>query len=133
MKKLPAVLVFVVLVLIALVYTFSAKQVIAPKGENEVPEAQEAPEGKNVVLVTDKGFEPQVLGVKAGETVTWINTSNKTVNVSSDTHPIHTLFPFLNIGNIGTNTSASATVEEPGTYTYHNHLDPTKTGTVVAQ
>ncbi|HKC15046.1 MAG TPA: cupredoxin domain-containing protein [Patescibacteria group bacterium] len=85
------------------------------------------------VNVTANGFVPQTLKINAGTKVTWTNKSGVTANVSSDPHPIHTLWPFLNLGNFADGSSVSVTFDKTGIYTYHNHLDPSMTGTVIVQ
>lgn len=88
---------------------------------------------ENTVTVTANGFEPQTITVKVGSTVTWINKSGTTVIINSDPHPIHNFWPFLNLGSFADGGSVSATFQKSGTYTYHNHLDPSQKGTVIAQ
>lgn len=85
------------------------------------------------VMLTARGFEPMMLTVKAGTTVTWTNKSDTTGNVSSDPHPTHQKFPLLNLGDFPSGATMSLTFSEPGTYTYHNHLDSSETGTVIVQ
>jgi plastocyanin len=85
------------------------------------------------VSVTNNGFEPQTITIKAGQTVVWTNKSGGTVTVNSDAHPTHLLFPFLNLGEFSDGSSTSVVVEKPGTYTYHNHLNPSQKGTIIAQ
>ncbi|SRR5258708_24793979 len=88
---------------------------------------------ERTVTVTKNGFEPQTLKVKAGTKVTWTNKSGTIVTVNSDPHPTHALWPFLNLGTFADGSSVSATFDKAGTYTYHNHLDPSMTGTVIVQ
>lgn len=85
------------------------------------------------ITVTKNGFEPKMLKVKLGTTVVWENKSGKMNNVSSDQHPTHTLFPFLNLGNFEDGSSVSAMLDKVGIYTYHNHLDPLQTGTIIVE
>jgi len=85
------------------------------------------------VTVTKNGFESQTLKIKVGTKVTFVNNSGNAISVNSDPHPTHTLFPFLNIGVINDGASASVTFDKAGTFTYHNHLNPSMTGIVVAE
>lgn len=85
------------------------------------------------VTVTGSGFEPQTLTVKPGTKVVWTNKSGGPVTVSSDVHPTHLLWPFLNLGKFDNDSSVSVVFEEAGTYTYHNHLDASQTGTVTVK
>lgn len=85
------------------------------------------------VTVTADGFNPQTLTIKVGTKVTWTNKSGATANVSSDNHPTHLLYPFLNLGSFADGSSVNVTFDKAGTFTYHNHLNPSQKGTVVAQ
>ncbi len=88
---------------------------------------------KNTVTLTANGYEPQTLTIKAGTKVSWINKSGETATVSSDNHPTHELYPFLNLGKFADGESLSVVVEKPGTYTYHNHLNADEKGTIIAE
>lgn len=68
-----------------------------------------------------------------GTTVVWVNNNGQAATVNSDPHPTHTLFPFLNLGGFEDGSSVSAKFDKVGVYTYHNHLDPTETGTVIVE
>ena len=86
----------------------------------------------NVVL-TDTGFLPKDITVKAGTRVVWVNKSGKTANVSSDDHPTHRLYPFLNLGEFADGSSVQVVVEKVGKYSYHNHLNASEVGTITAE
>lgn len=88
---------------------------------------------ETTVSVTDAGFEPQTVTVKAGAKVVWTNNTKATTNVSSANHPTHLVYPPLNLGNFEPGDSVSLVFADPGTYKYHDHLDPSKFGTVVVE
>lgn len=85
------------------------------------------------VILTQNGFEPKELKIKAGTRVIWANKSGGSATVSSDDHPTHLLYPILNLGEFSNGSSLQAIVASPGTYTYHNHLNPDQKGTIVAE
>lgn len=85
------------------------------------------------VSVTANGFEPATLTVKVGTNVVWTNNSGDPVTVSSDSHPTHLRFPFLNLGSFDNGKTVSVVFEKAGTFTYHDHLHPERTGTVTVQ
>ena len=91
----------------------------------------------NQVLVTSSGFSPQTITIKAGESVTWINAAGAGVYVAPDNHPDHTKYQGIwdddGTGDIANGQEYSQTFQRAGTYTYHNHLDSTVTGTVVVE
>ncbi len=89
------------------------------------------------VTVTASGFEPKSLTIKTGDTVIWTNNADRTVFIAPDDHPTHTKYAGVwdddGTGNIAVDESYEFTFEQAGAYTYHNHLQPTVTGTIVAE
>lgn len=94
------------------------------------PSQQQA---QNTITYTSSGFSPATLTVKAGTTVTWINKSGADFSLDSNPHPVHTDYPPLNIGVIANGQSSSLTFDKPGTYGYHNHLNPSDTGEIIVE
>lgn len=86
------------------------------------------------------GFVPRELTVNLGETVTFKNNrTSQPMYVATDPHPAHTDYPkfetmvavkgaYPEIGQ-----DFQFTFDQPGTWEYHDHADPTKTGTVVVE
>jgi plastocyanin len=62
-----------------------------------------------------------------------MNKSGKTVTVNSDNHPTHKLYPFLNLGAFENGSSVQAVFDKAGTYTYHDHFNPSNIGKVIVQ
>lgn len=83
------------------------------------------------ITYSDNGFSPATLTVKAGTTVTLKNTSSSDVQFDSDPHPVHTDDPELNIGSVSAGQSTTFTPTTTGTHGYHNHLNPSQTGTLI--
>ncbi len=88
---------------------------------------------ETVVNITELGFAPKTVTVKTGGTITWVNTDKVNHTVNSDVHPTHLLYPFLNLGAIAPGDKKSLVVTKTGTFTYHDHLNPSLTGTIIAQ
>ncbi len=88
---------------------------------------------KNAVTLSQNGYSPASITIKKGERVTWVNKSGAAATVSSDPHPTHTDYPPLNLGKFPDEGSVSLTFDKPGTYGYHNHLNPGQKGTVIVQ
>ena len=88
---------------------------------------------QEVITLTNEGFSPETLTIKSGTTVSWINKSRRTASIDSDPHPTHTAYPPLNLGRLQANRTFLLTFDKPGTYGYHNHLDPTKRGTIIVE
>ena len=88
---------------------------------------------QQTVNVTANGFDPQTVTVKAGTRVVWMNKSGGSVFVASNNHPTHLLYPPLNLGQFADGSSVQLVFDKPGSYGYHNHLNPSQTGTIVVQ
>ncbi len=87
----------------------------------------------NEVAIRNSGFEPQVIAISAGTTVTWTNEDPATNQVASDPHPIHTDLPGLSSGEMNPGAAYSYTFTTPGTFGYHNHLSPFRKGRVMVR
>lgn len=89
---------------------------------------------QNTVTITANGFSPDNITIKAGDTVTWINSDTQNHQVASDPHPIHTLYPPLNnVGLLQPGEQKSLTFPDSGTHGYHDHLNPNSKGSVIIQ
>jgi len=97
--------------------------------------AHEDEEGGSVVIhVTDEGFEPGSVEVGAGESVVFENVDDEGHWPASDDHPTHELYPAFDPKKpIQPNTSWSVILDRPGTWKYHDHMNPTLTGEVVVK
>ncbi len=87
---------------------------------------------KNISL-TSSGFNPQTVTINAGQRVVWQNISGTQGTVNSDNFPNNSLWPFLNLGLFANGSSVGVTFDKPGTYTYHNQLNPSEKGTVIVK
>jgi len=87
---------------------------------------------RSVVTLTDKGFSPSPVTVKAGTTVTFVSESPDPMWVASDPHPTHTLLPgFDQLKSVENGGTYEYTFIKVGTWTYHNHMMPAVKGSVV--
>ncbi len=103
--------------------------------QTQAPAASEEAmmKGETLVKITANGFSPNSLTVKAGEIVTWQNDDSANHTVNSAPHPTHTAYPPLNLGVIKPGDKKSLTFDKAGTYKYHDHLNPSLTGSVTVQ
>ncbi|QQG37760.1 MAG: hypothetical protein HYS26_04000 [Candidatus Kaiserbacteria bacterium] len=87
-------------------------------------------------------FTPSTVTIKKGETVRWNNTSDKNVWPASAVHPTHSVYPEKTASDcLGSAFDACRglipgelwdfTFNQMGTWRYHNHSNPSITGTVV--
>lgn len=111
----------------------------APQASPETAPATESAEPaetmeKNVVKITSAGFSPQNITVKVGESVIWSNVDSDDHQVNSVVHPTHQVYPPLNtVGLIKSGEKKSLSFPKAGTYQYHDHLNPSLTGSVTVQ
>lgn len=133
-NKLIGVII-VVLVVIGALLIFGNKG--SYKGAQQTqPQQQPAGQskaGEVTVTVSEAGFAPQILTIKAGTRVVWMNKSGQAVTVNSAPHPAHTAYPPLNLGEFADGSSVQLVFDKPGEYKYHNHLNPTQFGTIVVK
>lgn len=103
------------------------------------------------IMYTGSGFSPANVTVQKGQTVTWVNQSSGKMWIASGVHPLHTLYDGTSVAQHCTNgapnsasvfdqcaatgagSSFSFTFDKVGSWTYHNHTNPTSFGTVVVQ
>ena len=123
----------VIVILIAGIFITSSKSDI-PNSSQSI-ETNEIPTPPKIldVSLTNNGFVPKTITINKGETVSWINKSNEDGTVNSDPHPTHNLYKFLNLGEFPPGSTVQAIFSETGTFTYHNHLNPSQKGTVIVK
>lgn len=134
MKKIILILVVIAIIIAGIFFLNSSKTNTAStpeKKENLGPVIP--PKTLTQIKLTDKGFEPATIKIKVNDTINWKNESGKEATVSSDPHPTHELYPFLNLGIFKANSSVQANFPKAGTFTYHNHLIPSQKGTIVVE
>lgn len=101
---------------------------------NQNPAQTTVPQSPNTIIYTDNGFSPGTITVKVGTPVTFINQSSEDMWVASNPHPIHTdLSGFDEKQSVSNGGSYTYTFEKAGTWGFHNHKNPTMTGTVIVQ
>lgn len=102
-----------------------------PAASSEAPSSTTV--SQDSVTLTSDGFSPASITVRIGTKVTWINQSGVGATVDSDPHPVHTDYQPLNLGSFKDGGTISSTFDKPGTYGYHNHLNPSQSATIVVQ
>lgn len=101
----------------------TANQDSSDKGSTSAP----------TITYTNSGFEPNTLTVQAGTTITIKNDSSEDLQFSSDDHPTHTQNTELNETTLGPDQTQTLTLTQTGTWGYHNHIDPSDTGTIIVE
>lgn len=100
------------------------------------------------VTYTNNGYSPSSVTINTGETVTFVNENSRDMWPATVIHPTHTVYPDSSIQKCGTSeadsifdactgitpgNSWSFTFDEVGDWRYHDHLQPSQTGTIVVQ
>lgn len=75
------------------------------------------------VTIADFAFQPSMIVVQVGGTVTWYNAGGVTHTVTSDSGAFDS-------GNLAPGQSFSMTFSTPGTYSYHCAIHPGMTGMI---
>ncbi|MEI9914063.1 MAG: cupredoxin domain-containing protein [Candidatus Saccharibacteria bacterium] len=87
------------------------------------------------VSITPSGFVPQAVTVRVGQAVTWTNNDKSAHQIASDPYPKdNTLLSLNSKTSILSGHTYSYVFNKPGTYYYHDDLNPyTLKGTVIVQ
>jgi plastocyanin len=85
-----------------------------------------------VISYTNSGFSPETVGpIAVGDTVEFRNAGSSPLRVASDPHPEHNDYPgFDSKDSVAPGESYFFTFTEAGTWGFHNHLNPSHTGSV---
>lgn len=86
-----------------------------------------------VISLSSTGFVPNPTRIKVGTTVIWKNDSGVNAAIYSADHPTHLIYPPLNLGAFQTGATKQFTFTTPGNFKYHNHFNPTQTGTIIVE
>ena len=101
---------------------------------NQVAQTPKSLPKEVTVLLTDNGFEPEVVEIEKGGAVRFTNNSSaEKASVNSDDYPDNKKFPELNLGVFGKGSTLVHIFMAPGTFTYHNQFNPENTGTIVVR
>ena len=106
------------------------------------------PAGALTIRIMASGFSPATVSVAQGTRVTFRNESSGDSWPASAMHPTHKLYPGSDIlkcstteknaifdacGDVAPGASWSFTMSERGSWKYHDHLSPSRTGTIVVE
>ena len=87
-----------------------------------------------VKLSKDGNYYPETVTIKAGEAVKWVNSSESLMWPASNPHPSHTgLSGFDPKKILHPGESWQFTFTRPGTFGYHDHLQPARRGKVIVE
>lgn len=113
---------------------FTASKIVVKAAKTKKGEAKKKEEVKPqevAVSIGSAGFVPAQIKVKAGAKVTWTNQDTVAHQPSSNPHPTHTDLAEFGTGPVlEAGQTFSFTPTKPGTWGYHDHLNPTLVGTI---
>lgn len=135
MKKVNIILlavIGVIIVIAAVVLLFGYKSPNSSTSPSS-SSSQSSTQASATITYSDSGFSPDATTVKAGSTVAIKNASSSVLQFDSDPHPVHTDDTDLNVGTVEVGQTKTFTVTKTGSFGFHNHLDPSKTGKIVIQ
>ena len=82
-------------------------------------------------------FSPACVTVATGTTITWDNQSGQEIQVGADPHPVHSGDRAISGGEFTLNVPAhgtkSETINKAGSFSYHNHVNPSATGKIIVE
>jgi plastocyanin len=91
----------------------------------EITDAGNTGAHENKIEIKDFAFNPQILTVKSGEKITWINRDEEPHTIVSVEKQ------FKKSSALDTDQEFTITAGAPGTYTYFCSVHPKMTGTIV--
>lgn len=86
-----------------------------------------------VVNLKASGFNPKTIKIQKGTIVKWMNQSGGVGSVYSNNHPTHLGYPPLNLGQFTNGSTLQFFFAVTGSYGYHDHLNPNRTGEVIVE
>lgn len=102
-----------------------------PISQNDLPKISELQKQALTVVYTNEGYFPKQLTVKKGESVKFVNMSDRMVWTASDEHPSHNIYPEFDQKTVGGKDNEYIfKFEKVGVWNYHNHTFAAHFGTV---
>jgi len=86
-----------------------------------------------VVSITKDGFIPASLVVQKGTKIIWTNTDDNSHQIQANPHPTGDSLPSLKSEILNNTQTYEYTADTPGTYSYHDKLNPINNGTIEVQ
>lgn len=105
-------------------------------GNQQSEQTNQESSDSQVVTYNGMTFLPTTLTIKAGTTVTFGNTSERPMWVASNDHPTHELYPEFDTAAANGSPPKPGddgvfTFERTGTWSYHDHNNPSAVGIII--
>ncbi len=106
---------------------------IAIAGVTMITNRKNADEAASIatVTITDHGFEPGTIAVKAGTRIVWESGDHSLHQVVANPYPSGTTLASLRSSILSDDQTYSFTATKTGNFAYHDQLNPTINGTLV--
>ena|SRR3989338_1270662 len=115
---------------VALVLSACSGPITAPQ---ETSDSVKVQLNKITIEMTADGFSPNPVNINAGDTVVFLNKDTVDHWPASAVHPSHQELPgFDALGPVKPGESYEFTFSDKGNWRFHDHLNPARTGVVVA-
>ena len=75
------------------------------------------------VSILAEEFDPEIITIQTGDTITWTNNSSSNKQIVSDPHPTHSDLPGLNSGILSPGQSYNYTFTQVGEFGYHDEFN----------
>ncbi len=113
-----------------------------PSGTPAGPPPAVPTKSTTVITLTDSGWSPKTATIKKGDSVVFQNNSTAGMWPASAPHPQHDAYPekglcggslFDSCASISSGGSWTIQFNRTGTWKFHNHLNPSFTGSITVQ
>jgi plastocyanin len=133
-KKIVWIIVAVIVIIGGVIGVYAVMQKNAEAPSNPTTSTSDSSKkAAATITYSDSGFSPSKTTVKSGDTVAIKNTSSSDMQFDSDPHPVHTDDEELNAGTVAPGQTVTFTVTTKGTFGFHNHLNPSDTGSITVE
>lgn len=133
-NKIIAIVIVSILLLLVLFFVKNGFPALNPNPSSTVRATPTPISAMDVIIrYTSEGFKPNIITVKKGAHISWINNSGDSATVNSDDYPANQKYPVLNLGNYAPGSSVQVVLEKPGEYTYYNFTNKNHRGTIIVQ
>jgi plastocyanin len=141
----------IIIIILFFAFSIDLERLDKPSDNSQKPETGEVQlptPAPNEILMSSSGFTPATLTTQIGETITFKAFDDSNRWPASDIHPSHINYPGSNInkcftieqndifdscGGLLKGSTFKFTFTEPGTWKYHDHLQPSKKGMIIVE
>jgi len=128
--KLLGVILILALVGSSVFYYQNNKKV----SKEDLKTTQEMTQDRLVVVYNNEGFSPKNITIKTGESIKFINLSDRKMWVASNDHPTHDIYPEFDQKDIVLRGGEYIfKFEKKGKWGFHNHLYSEHEGIIIVE